>query len=223
MPASAPNRSPDTDLDTRRRELATALDGELHAAAAPLTGGLSPISLLLAQADWLLHLATQPAQSLRLAVDAQRGLIEWAACGPGHGAGAAGPARRGPALQPPRLAAVALCVAGAGLPQRRSLVARRHHAARHEGAPPGTGPRVRAAVAGHAVAGQLRGQQPRGAGAHGRALGRQLRRRRRHRAGRMAAAQGPGAAAAAGAPLPTRRRRRGHARQGGAPQSRWWS
>jgi polyhydroxyalkanoate synthase len=83
MPASAPNRSPDTDLDTRRRELATALDGELHAAAAPLTGGLSPISLLLAQADWLLHLATQPAQSLRLAVDAQRGFVEWAAAGLG--------------------------------------------------------------------------------------------------------------------------------------------
>lgn len=65
-----------TELDTRRRELATALDSALHAAAAPQTGGLSPISLLLAQADWILHLATQPAQALRLAVDAQRDLIE---------------------------------------------------------------------------------------------------------------------------------------------------
>jgi len=67
---------PDRDLDTRRRELAAALDGALHAAAAPLTGGLSPISLLLAQTDWALHLATQPAQSLRLAMDAQRGLLD---------------------------------------------------------------------------------------------------------------------------------------------------
>ena len=65
-----------TELDTRRRELATALDSALHAAAAPQTGGLSPISLLLAQADWILPLATQPAQALRLAVDAQRDLIE---------------------------------------------------------------------------------------------------------------------------------------------------
>ena len=61
-----------THRTQRRRELAAALDGALHAAAAPLTGGLSPISLLLAQTDWALHLATQPAQSLRLAMDAQR-------------------------------------------------------------------------------------------------------------------------------------------------------
>ncbi len=72
--------NPDLDMDTRRRELAAALDGALHAAAAPLTGGLSPISLLLAQTDWALHLATQPAQSLRLMVDAQRSLLEWSAC-----------------------------------------------------------------------------------------------------------------------------------------------
>ena len=57
--------NPHDDLDTRRRERAAALDGALHAAVAPLTGGLSPISLLLAQTDWALHLATQPAQSLR--------------------------------------------------------------------------------------------------------------------------------------------------------------
>ena len=71
----------ESKLDTRRRQLAAALDGSLHAAAAGLTGGLSPISLWLAQADWLLHMATQPAQAQRLATDAQRSLIEWcAAC-----------------------------------------------------------------------------------------------------------------------------------------------
>jgi len=83
MQQSAMPRSPGSELDKRRRELAAALDGALHAAAAPLTGGLSPISLLLAQADWALHLATQPAQSLRLAVDAQRSLLEWWAGGLG--------------------------------------------------------------------------------------------------------------------------------------------
>jgi polyhydroxyalkanoate synthase len=47
----------------------------LHAAAGPLTGGLSPISLALAGADWWLHVATQPAQSGRLWFDAlQRSL-----------------------------------------------------------------------------------------------------------------------------------------------------
>jgi polyhydroxyalkanoate synthase len=56
---------------------AAALDGAFHATVAPLTGGLSPISLLLAQADWALHLMTQPAQSLRLALDAQRAWVEW--------------------------------------------------------------------------------------------------------------------------------------------------
>jgi polyhydroxyalkanoate synthase len=65
------------DPDARSREAAAALDGAFHAALAPLSGGLSPISLLLAQADWALHLLTQPAQSLRLALDAQRALLEW--------------------------------------------------------------------------------------------------------------------------------------------------
>ena len=55
---------------------AAALDSAFHAAMAPLTSGLSPISLLLAHADWALHLMTQPAQSMRLVLDAQRAWIE---------------------------------------------------------------------------------------------------------------------------------------------------
>jgi polyhydroxyalkanoate synthase len=54
------------------RNAAATLDGTLHAAVGPLTGGLSPISLTLAAADWWLHLATQPAQSGRLWLDAQQ-------------------------------------------------------------------------------------------------------------------------------------------------------
>ena len=52
------------------RSAAATLDGSLHAALAPLTGGLSPISLTLAAADWWLHWATQPAQSSTLWLDA---------------------------------------------------------------------------------------------------------------------------------------------------------
>ena len=52
------------------RSAAATLDGSLHAALAPLTGGLSPISLTLAATDWWLHWATQPAQSSALWLDA---------------------------------------------------------------------------------------------------------------------------------------------------------
>ncbi len=75
MPTASQVHESEIELDQRRRELAASLDGALHAAVAPWTGGLSPISLLLAYTDWALHLATQPAQALRLAVDAQRALI----------------------------------------------------------------------------------------------------------------------------------------------------
>ena len=66
----------DTPPDPLAREAAAALDGAFHAALAPLSGGLSPISLLLAWADWSLHLMTQPAQSARLALQAPRLLVE---------------------------------------------------------------------------------------------------------------------------------------------------
>ena len=52
------------------RARAAALDGLLHAQAAELWGGLSPITLALATTDWALHLATQPAQATRLACEA---------------------------------------------------------------------------------------------------------------------------------------------------------
>jgi polyhydroxyalkanoate synthase len=85
--------TPQTDPDARSREAAAALDGALHAAIAPLSGGLSPISLLLAHADWALHLLTQPAQSLRLALHAQRAVIEgsWPDAAPAAGASGTAP------------------------------------------------------------------------------------------------------------------------------------
>lgn len=52
------------------RSAAATVDGTLHAAMAPLTGGLSPNSLALAATDWWLHWATQPAQSGALWLDA---------------------------------------------------------------------------------------------------------------------------------------------------------
>jgi len=48
------------------------LDRILHAAAAPLTGGLSPISLALAMADWAWHLGVSPGRQMELATLAAR-------------------------------------------------------------------------------------------------------------------------------------------------------
>ena len=43
------------------------LDRLLHAAATPLTAGLSPVSLSLAWADWAWHLALSPGRQVELA------------------------------------------------------------------------------------------------------------------------------------------------------------
>jgi len=43
------------------------LDRLLHVAAAPLTGGLSPVSLSLAWADWAWHLGVSPGRQMELA------------------------------------------------------------------------------------------------------------------------------------------------------------
>ena len=48
------------------------LDRELHVAASPLTGGLSPVSLSLAWADWALHLAVSPGRQMELAALASK-------------------------------------------------------------------------------------------------------------------------------------------------------
>ena len=71
-PSPAPSPSPDPDT------AAAALDRVLMARSAPLTSGLSPISLSLAWQDWAQHLASQPGQALRLAALAQAGAVEWA-------------------------------------------------------------------------------------------------------------------------------------------------
>lgn len=54
------------------------LDRELHAAAAALTGGLSPAALSLAFADWLIHLTTAPGKQLQLAADASASAVRLA-------------------------------------------------------------------------------------------------------------------------------------------------
>ena len=47
-----------------------SLDEPLHAAVARITGGLSPVALGLALADWALHLAASPDKQVALAKDA---------------------------------------------------------------------------------------------------------------------------------------------------------
>ncbi|HMO47234.1 MAG TPA: alpha/beta fold hydrolase [Rubrivivax sp.] len=70
------NNDNDAPPERRNGDAAAAFDGAFHAAIAPLTGGLSPIALLLAWADWSLHLLTQPAQSARLALQAPQALLD---------------------------------------------------------------------------------------------------------------------------------------------------
>jgi polyhydroxyalkanoate synthase len=44
-----------------------SLDGALHRAIAPLTGGVSPVALVQAYSDWAQHLALSPEKQLELA------------------------------------------------------------------------------------------------------------------------------------------------------------
>ncbi|MBP6677035.1 MAG: polyhydroxyalkanoic acid synthase [Vitreoscilla sp.] len=76
-PASGRDAANPDDANARARQAAEKLDGQLHAAAAKLTGGLSPLAMALAWTDWALHLATQPAQATRLAATAQQGALRW--------------------------------------------------------------------------------------------------------------------------------------------------
>jgi len=76
-PAPAwPATEPLADDEARGLAAAQAFDTALHASAARLTGGLSPISLALAALDWGLHWATQPAQTTRLLLKTQLGAWE---------------------------------------------------------------------------------------------------------------------------------------------------
>ncbi|MBS0306202.1 MAG: polyhydroxyalkanoic acid synthase [Proteobacteria bacterium] len=53
------------------------LDRLVHTSLAPITGGLSPVSLGLAWADWALHLSLSPGRRMELAALAARHGIEW--------------------------------------------------------------------------------------------------------------------------------------------------
>ena len=56
---ASPSKIPETP--TQR------LDRLVHSTAAPLTGGLSPVSLALAMADWAWHLGVSPGRQMELA------------------------------------------------------------------------------------------------------------------------------------------------------------
>lgn len=47
-------------------------DRAFHAALARLSGGISPIALLLAYTDWLSHLAASPQRQLEISQEAVR-------------------------------------------------------------------------------------------------------------------------------------------------------
>ena len=56
--------------------LLSNLDRTLHAATAPLTGGLAPSALAAAYFDWMTHLAAAPGKQIQLASQAARGFLE---------------------------------------------------------------------------------------------------------------------------------------------------
>ncbi len=67
-PTPAPPVAPTLAPHPRADESPTQrLDRLVHASAAPLTAGLSPVSLALAGADWAWHLAVSPGRQLDLA------------------------------------------------------------------------------------------------------------------------------------------------------------
>jgi polyhydroxyalkanoate synthase len=76
----SPDPKPVTALSTHLRAQLTQpepvgpddSDRALHAAFAPLTGGLSPSGLSLAYADWLAHLISAPARRFHIAQQALR-------------------------------------------------------------------------------------------------------------------------------------------------------
>ena len=56
----------------------SVLDHTAHAAMSNLSGGLSPVSLALAQFDWAMHLALSPGKQTQLATDAWSTALSWA-------------------------------------------------------------------------------------------------------------------------------------------------
>jgi len=65
---STPDSLNDRSVQTHAEESPTQrLDRLVHTSAAPFTGGLSPVSLSLALADWAWHLGVSPGRQLELA------------------------------------------------------------------------------------------------------------------------------------------------------------
>ncbi|MFO1330698.1 MAG: alpha/beta fold hydrolase [Rubrivivax sp.] len=78
------------------------LDRLTHTAFANATGGLSPISLALAWADWAWHLAVSPGRQMELAAHATRAMADsWRALGGDPGEEPAGDADDDPRFRHP--------------------------------------------------------------------------------------------------------------------------
>ena len=80
----------DDSVPTPDESPTARLDRLLHAAGAPLTGGLSPVALALAGADWAWHLGVSPGRQMELAALASKLALNTLRVQDGHedGAGA---------------------------------------------------------------------------------------------------------------------------------------
>ena len=134
---STPDTLNDRSVQTHALESPTQrLDRLLHASAAPLTGGLSPVSLSLAWADWAWHLAVSPGRQMELAaLAAQLGRDTLAHRLGDGGDEPAGDADDDPRFRHPAWAALAVQRPAHRLPQQRGLLARGRLHAGHDGAP----------------------------------------------------------------------------------------
>ena len=72
-PSPARNAATNSARPPAQADAAAALDRSAQVALAGLTGGLSPVSLGLALADWAWHLAGAPGTAARLATQAASG------------------------------------------------------------------------------------------------------------------------------------------------------
>ena len=74
FPVPAVDEAPAKAAEPRRppQEEAHQADRAFHAMLARLTGGISPVALLLAYTDWLSHLASSPQRQIEISQAAVR-------------------------------------------------------------------------------------------------------------------------------------------------------
>jgi polyhydroxyalkanoate synthase len=77
MIPAEPRTEPAPGAHQAQQSETNELDRALHALAARLTGGVSPVALSLAYIDWASHLAAAPQRRMEIAKDGMRDAARW--------------------------------------------------------------------------------------------------------------------------------------------------